>query len=102
MSAQETYAPNDKPTLIERRHQRLAPQPCSSCGSADTSITSRTNYVVYLRCGNCGAVWSEPKPALNRWGRGKATSHARLFSSARTSAPARRARRAHGGTSLPH
>jgi translation initiation factor 2 beta subunit (eIF-2beta)/eIF-5 len=46
----------------DQRHEPVPMQPCKYCGSADTAAASRTEYVVYIRCGACLQVWSVPKP----------------------------------------
>jgi len=46
----------------DQRHERVTIQPCKYCGSGDTAVASRTEYVVYIRCGACLQVWSVPKP----------------------------------------
>ncbi len=49
--------------LIERRKNRLVIPPCLECGAErDLRVTVRTDYVIYVRCGRCGYVWSETKP----------------------------------------
>jgi len=51
------------PTLRrERRSDRLTVPPCERCGSRNTAAACRTDYVVYVRCSDCGEVWSLPKP----------------------------------------
>ena len=68
MSAHQSVERTSRVRDIERRSQRFSPPPCSSCGSADTSVTCRTPYVIYVRCWGCGAVWSEPKPGVEQAG----------------------------------
>jgi hypothetical protein len=51
-----------KPTLFERRAERLAMLPCPDCSAHETYVASRTDYVLYLRCPNCARIWSVPKP----------------------------------------
>jgi transcription elongation factor Elf1 len=54
-------------TLIERRKNRLVIPPCLECGAEqDIRVTVRTDYVIYVRCGTCGFVWSEAKPGVPR------------------------------------
>ena len=45
----------------ERRICRLAIEPCQHCGH-DPQVVSRTSFVVYVRCADCGEAWSVPKP----------------------------------------
>jgi Zn ribbon nucleic-acid-binding protein len=47
---------------VERRTQHIELPPCPECRSTDTSVATRTDYVVYARCADCGFVWSIPKP----------------------------------------
>ena len=55
--------PEHKP-VFERRADRLALPPCPACESRDTHVATRTEYVLYVRCPNCGNVWSVPKPGV--------------------------------------
>ena len=58
------FEPTDRdraPQAVERRKRRLAVPPCTSCGSANTAVATRTEYVVYIRCADCRFVWSLPK-----------------------------------------
>ena len=52
----------------ERRRNRLKPPPCSACDRDETSVAVRTDYVLYLRCEHCGAVWNVPKPGHEQFG----------------------------------
>jgi hypothetical protein len=54
--------PSTPPLRRERRGDRLIVPPCERCGSRDTAAACRTDYVVYVRCSDCGEVWSLPKP----------------------------------------
>ena len=65
--AENTVEPHGEHS-VDLRRERFTPPPCSSCGSDDTSITCRTTYVLYVRCGKCGTVWSEPKPGVEQMG----------------------------------
>jgi len=38
------------PVPYERRRYAFTPPPCESCGSTNTEITTRTDYVLYIRC----------------------------------------------------
>jgi hypothetical protein len=60
--------PERKPTVFERRAERLALPPCLACDCRDTQVATRTEYVVYVRCPNCGDVWSVPKPGVTPFG----------------------------------
>ena len=50
------------PLRRERRSDRLTVPPCERCGSRNTAAACRTDYVIYVRCSDCGDVWSLPKP----------------------------------------
>jgi hypothetical protein len=52
----------------ERRMNRLKPPPCSTCGQDHCRVTLRTDYYLYLRCEQCGSVWSVTKPGYERYG----------------------------------
>jgi hypothetical protein len=65
--------PRPKPLRVgttpgERRRNRLTPPPCSACGGNRTHVASRTDYYLYVRCEECGSVWSVPKPGHERFG----------------------------------
>jgi uncharacterized Zn finger protein len=47
---------------------RLKPPPCSTCGHDPCRVTLRTDYYLYLRCEQCGSVWSVTKPGYERYG----------------------------------
>jgi translation initiation factor 2 beta subunit (eIF-2beta)/eIF-5 len=51
-----------RPVPNERRRHAFTPSFCESCGSAKTEVTTRTDYVLYIRCWACGHVWSVTKP----------------------------------------
>jgi hypothetical protein len=51
-----------QPVSHDRRRLAFKPPPCESCGSANTEVTTRTDYVLYIRCWACAHVWSVPKP----------------------------------------
>ena len=51
-----------RPVQYERRRYAFTPPPCESCRSTKTEVTTRTDYVLYIRCWACGHVWSVPKP----------------------------------------
>ena len=38
------------------------------CKHDDPRVTVRTDYVLYLRCEHCAAVWSVPKPGRDPFG----------------------------------
>jgi hypothetical protein len=50
-----------QPIAVERRTRRLSIPPCSQC-AAPPRVVSRTDYVIYVRCGQCAHVWSIEKP----------------------------------------
>ena len=52
----------------DRRLDRLTPPRCDVCGQASTHVTVRTDWVLYLRCEYCGAVWNVPKPGCEQYG----------------------------------
>jgi uncharacterized Zn finger protein len=53
--------------LVERRKNRLVLSPCLECGADhEIRVTVRTDYVLYVRCGSCGHVWSVAKPGVLR------------------------------------
>jgi len=54
--------PERKPTVFERRAERLALPACPACARHETYVATRTDYVLYLRCPQCFKVWSVPKP----------------------------------------
>jgi hypothetical protein len=47
----------------DRRRKRLETPPCSVCASPATRVVVRTDFFLYVRCPDCGFVWSLPKPA---------------------------------------
>jgi ribosomal protein S27E len=51
------------PRIRENRLGRAVIHPCQQCGHNPTVVT-RTPYVVYVRCANCGETWSVPKPGV--------------------------------------
>jgi hypothetical protein len=53
---------------VERRRNRLAPAPCSTCGRDELRVMLRTEYVVYFRCERCLKMWSTPKPDVQQFG----------------------------------
>ena len=57
-----------KAVLNERRKHAFAPPFCESCRSCKTEVTTRTDYVLYIRCWACGHVWSVPKPGREPMG----------------------------------
>ena len=47
----------------DRRADRIVPPSCSSCNDVtEMAVASRTDYVVYFRCEDCGQVQSVRKP----------------------------------------
>jgi hypothetical protein len=48
--------------IPDRRQNRLILPVCSVCKHDEPRVTVRTDYVLYLRCEHCAAVWSVPKP----------------------------------------
>ena len=42
------------------RIRRVAVARCTECDSRNASIATRTDYVLYVRCADCGSVWSIP------------------------------------------
>ncbi len=60
--------PERKPTVFERRAERLALPSCPSCTARATHVATRTDYVLYLRCPKCANVWSIPKPRAPQLG----------------------------------
>jgi ribosomal protein S27E len=46
----------------DRRRERLLLSACRTCGHTAPVVVSRTEYVVYVRCGVCASVWSLAKP----------------------------------------
>jgi len=55
--------PDAAPLATDRRRKRLEPPPCDACASASTRVVVRTDFFLYVRCSDCGFVWSLPKPA---------------------------------------
>jgi hypothetical protein len=54
---------------FERRINRLPLPPCSACHTTThLRVVSRTDYVLYVRCGHCLEVWSLPKPDVRQMG----------------------------------
>jgi len=53
---------NPASQVQERRIHRLSLPSCSSCRTTTMEPVTRTDYVVYFRCPNCGRVQSAPKP----------------------------------------
>jgi hypothetical protein len=63
MSSEFVHPPTLHRIITDRRlNEPAALPPCGCCGSPDTSVAMRTDYVLYLRCANCWQVWSVPKP----------------------------------------
>lgn len=54
---------------LDRRRNRLILPACSACRHDGPRVTVRTDYVLYLRCEHCGAVWSVPKPGCDPFGK---------------------------------
>ena len=55
----------DRPPFDQRSRERLdVAILCPKCRSADVSVASRTPYVVYFRCTQCGEIWSVAKPGI--------------------------------------
>jgi len=54
-----------RPTVFERRAERLALPACPTCSAHATHVATRTEWFLYLRCPPCGNVWSVPKPRVN-------------------------------------
>jgi len=51
------------PRTGDRRERPREPlPPCPKC-QKPPAVTSRTEYVLYLRCAGCGHVWAIPKTA---------------------------------------
>ena len=46
----------------DRRRSRLALPPCPECAQEQPRVLMRTNFVLYVRCTGCEAVWSVWKP----------------------------------------
>lgn len=40
-------------------------QSCATCHGAKVAAVNRTVFVVYLRCGECGATWAIPERRQN-------------------------------------
>ena len=55
--------------IADRRQNRLILPACSVCKHDDPRVTVRTDYVLYLRCEHCAAVWSVPKPGRDPFGK---------------------------------
>jgi hypothetical protein len=54
---------------LERRgRDRLVIPPCLSCGKPTVQVATRTDYYLYLRCGECWHIWSIPKPGRRFYG----------------------------------
>jgi hypothetical protein len=52
------------PTRIaEKRIRRAVIHRCQHCGH-DPKVVTRTPYVLYVRCANCGDTWSVAKPGV--------------------------------------
>jgi hypothetical protein len=47
---------------LDRRRNRLALPGCPECAGEEPRVLMRTNFVLYVRCGACRAVWSVWKP----------------------------------------
>ena len=43
----------------------LHKQTCSSCNGLNVTPVTRTIFVVYLRCNDCGASWAIPERRKN-------------------------------------
>ena len=55
----------DRTPFDQRSRERLdVAILCPKCQSADVSVASRTPYVVYFRCTQCGEIWSVAKPGI--------------------------------------
>jgi hypothetical protein len=70
MSSETTRKPLSatlRTTTEERRHTRLTPDPCATCGN-DQRVMLRTDYVLYLRCDRCLTMCTVPKPGQERFG----------------------------------
>jgi hypothetical protein len=48
-----------------RRANRPALERCRACGSDETTVVLRTDFVVYTRCRECGDVRAVPKPGVS-------------------------------------
>jgi hypothetical protein len=54
-----TWPPAARPAVIT----------CSKCGTPNGGAPAlTTDYVKYLRCSRCGAVWSVPRPGVIQLG----------------------------------
>ena len=51
---------------VERRTDRAAVPPCERCAREQVHVATRTAYVLYVRCADCGHVWSLPKPNVTQ------------------------------------
>ena len=51
---------------VERRTDRAAVPPCERCAREHVHVATRTAYVLYVRCADCGHVWSLPKPNVTQ------------------------------------
>ena len=47
---------------LDRRRDRLALPGCPECARTQPGVLMRTDWVLYLRCDACRAVWSVSKP----------------------------------------
>ena len=47
---------------VDFRVARMKLPPCDECGTANTYVAVREEWVFYIRCRECGAVWSIPRP----------------------------------------
>jgi hypothetical protein len=41
---------------------------CTVCRAQCGTVVSTTDYVKYLRCSMCGALWNVPKPGVTQLG----------------------------------
>ncbi len=54
--------PDEPSDRLHRREMRFDPPPCPKCALIHTHVATRTEYFLYVRCRECGHVWSVAKP----------------------------------------